>query len=54
MSTPMTPITVSMLTEYIGANSRSYYSALALIAEILNGEHDIEDLRREILEETQP
>lgn len=57
MSTPQTPITVSMLTEYIGPHSQADYSVLAvlaLLAEVLNGEYDIEALRREILEETQP
>jgi hypothetical protein len=54
MSTPQTPITVSMLSEYIGQHSAASYSALALLAEILNGEIDLEQIRLDVLAETQP
>ena len=57
MSTPMTLITVSMLSEYLRGESCSElqaFSAMAMLAEVLNGEYDIEALRREILEDTQP
>lgn len=59
MSTPQTPITVSMLTEYLRGGSFPEYhklafSAMAMLAEVLNGEYDIQALRQEILEETQP
>lgn len=59
MSTEMTPITTSMLSEYLrGGDFPEYHklasSAMAMLAEVLNGEYDLEALRREILEETQP
>lgn len=54
MSTLQTPITVSMLSEYIGQHSAASYSALALLAEILNGEIDLEQIRLDVLAETQP
>ena len=54
MSTPQTPITTSMLSEYIGQHSAAQYSALALLAEILNGEIDLEQIRIDVLAETQP
>lgn len=59
MSTPQTPITVSMLTEYLHGGDlidmqKFAISAAAMLAEVLNGEYDIQALRQEILEETQP
>ena len=53
MSTPRTPITVSMLREYYG-DAAANYSMLALLAEILNGEIDLEQIRIDVLAETQP
>ena len=48
-----------MLTEYLRGGSFPEYhklafSAMAMLAEVLNGEYDIQALRQEILEETQP
>lgn len=56
MSTEFTPITTSMLHEYLGskAGDAGRYRALALLAEVLNGEYNLDDLHREILEVTQP
>jgi len=57
MSTPQTPITVSMLSEYLRGDSCSElqaFSAMAMLAEILNGEIDLEQIRIDVLAETQP
>ena len=59
MSTEFTPITTSMLREYLQAGEILEYHqlssrAMALLAEVLSGEYDLQALHREILEETQP
>ena len=59
MSTEFTPITNSMLREYLqGGEILEYHQlagrAMALLAEVLSGEYDLQALHREILEETQP
>lgn len=59
MSTEFTPITTSMLREYLQAGEILEYHQLAgramtLLAEVLSGEYDLQALHREILEETQP
>jgi len=43
-----------MLSQYLGEHNATSYSTMAMLAEVLNGEYDLEALRREILEETQP
>ena len=59
MSTTQTQITTSMLWEYFGDSknadaSKVAYYATALLAEILNGEIDLEQIRIDVLAETQP
>lgn len=59
MSNEFTPITTSMLREYLQTGEILEYHqlsgrAIALLAEVLSGEYDLQELHREILEETQP
>lgn len=46
----MTTITIRMLHDYLGNKDgdAGQFRALALLAEVLNGEYDIEALRQEI------